>query len=72
MPDDSNSPLASPPARAWVSNHAKVSAGVVAGAATALILSIAKSKFGLDLSNDAPNITMLVMAAVGYLVPDSN
>lgn len=55
-----------------VTNHSKVSAAVFAGAVTSFVLSVAKSKFGIDLSGQESNLTMIVMAVVGYMVPDSN
>ena len=62
--------VAKPPRPPLVTNHAKVSASVFAGAVTAFVLSVAKSKAGLDLSGQGANLTMIVMAIVGYVVRD--
>lgn len=49
-----------------LTNHAPVTASLVAGAATSIFLALAKAKYGLDLSGQEGNLTLLIGALVGY------
>ena len=51
-------------------NHAKVSAAVIAGAVTHLLIGIAKTH-GLDLSAYEPDLIVVISGLVGYLTPDA-
>lgn len=53
-----------------LTNHAPVTASLVAGAATSILIALAKAKFGLDLSGQEGNLVLLIGAAVGYLTKD--
>jgi hypothetical protein len=52
-----------------LTNHPKISAAIFAGAVTNLLIGIAKMKYGLDLSGMDQDLTLVVMGAVGYIVP---
>ena len=49
-----------------LTNHAPVTASLVAGAVVSILIAIAKAKFGLDLSGQEGNLTLIVGALVGY------
>lgn len=53
------------------SNHAKVSGAVVGGAIASLVISLAEAH-GVDLSGQESNITVVVMAAIGYFIKDES
>lgn len=52
-----------------LTNHPKISAAIFAGAVTNLVIGIAKMRYGLDLSGMDQDLTLVVMGAVGYIVP---
>jgi hypothetical protein len=49
-----------------VSTTAAVSVAVLGGALTRVLLHVAKAKWGIDLSEDQADITMLSGAFLGY------
>ena len=49
----------------------KVAISAFAGAVVSFGIFMSKSKFGLDLSGQEANLIVIVMALVGWLVPDS-
>lgn len=60
-------PTAPAPGKITLTNHAPVTASLVAGAATSVLIALGKAKYGLDLSGQEGNLTLLIGALVGYL-----
>lgn len=50
-----------------LTNHAAVSVTMVASSITAIVISLAKTKYGIDLSGLEAHITIVVGALAGYL-----
>jgi hypothetical protein len=50
-----------------LTNHAPVSVTLVASAVTSILIALAKSKYGIDLSGQEANVTIVVGALAGYL-----
>ena len=50
-----------------LTNHAAVSVTLVASAITSIIIALAKSKYGIDLSGQEANVTIVAGAVAGYL-----
>jgi hypothetical protein len=50
-----------------LTNHAPVSVTLVSSAVTAILIALAKSKYGIDLSGQEANVTIVVGALAGYL-----
>jgi hypothetical protein len=50
--------------------NAKVGISAFAGAVVSFILFMVKSRLGFDLSGQESNLIVIVMALVGWLVPD--
>jgi hypothetical protein len=48
-------------------NHAPVSVSLVASAVASIFLGLVKSKYGIDLSGQEANVTMITGALAGYL-----
>src|SRR5258708_19122834 len=65
MADPTAAPVSS--SKLTLNNHAPVTASLVAGAATSILIALGKAKFGLDLSGQEGNLTLLIGALVGYL-----
>ena len=64
--------LSTPDRKPIFSSHPKVSAVVAASAALGLAISIAQ-RWGITLSaGEVSDLTVLVSAAVGYLVPNGD
>lgn len=49
-------------------NHAPVTVALIASSAVAVLIAVAKAKFGVDFSGQEANLTVLA-TAIGYLVP---
>jgi|SRR6267154_1188210 len=62
-------PMADPvPApKLQLTNHAPVTATLLASAVTSVALTLMKAKYGLDLNGQEANITIIVGAIIGYL-----
>lgn len=50
--------------------HPKVAAGAVAGIAVATLMNIAKAHWGIDLSGQEANITILITALAAHYTPE--
>jgi hypothetical protein len=50
-----------------VSNHAPVTVALIVSSITAIVLGVARDKYGLDLSGYEPHIQVLATAA-GYFI----
>ena len=55
----------------WASIHPKVGVGLFAGAVTSFVLAIARSKFDIDLGGQETNLTIIITAIAGYLMPNA-
>lgn len=51
--------------------HPKVAIAVFAGSVASVLVGIAKTKFGLDLSGYESDIIVMVMGLVGYITPEA-
>jgi hypothetical protein len=56
-----------PTPKLQLTNHAPVTATLLASAITSVILTLMKAKYGLDLNGQEANITIIVGAVIGYL-----
>lgn len=50
-----------------LTNHAPVTATLLASAVTSVMLTLMKAKYGLDLNGQEANITIIIGAIIGYL-----
>ena len=50
-----------------LTNHAPVTVAVFAAAITNILIAFARSKYGVDLSGQESNITIVVAGIAGYL-----
>jgi len=58
---------AAPSPKLQLTNHAPVTATLLASAVTSVMLTLMKAKYGLDLNGQEANITIIVGAIIGYL-----
>jgi energy-converting hydrogenase Eha subunit A len=50
-----------------LTNHAPVSVSFVASAIASIVIALAKAKYGIDLSGQEANVTIVAGAIAGYL-----
>ena len=50
-----------------VHGHPKLSAAIFGGACASFLIGFMKAKYGLDLSGQEANLTVIIMGLTGYL-----
>jgi Family of unknown function (DUF5675) len=63
----STTPTPAPAGKLTFTNHAPVTASLLGGAVTQLLIAFGKAKYGIDLAGQEGNLTLLIGAVIGYL-----